>query len=36
VTGVYKRLFQEKKLSPTEQQLNMLTEAKERLKNNGI
>lgn len=36
VTGVYKRLFQEKKLSPTEQQLNMLTEAKERLKNNGL
>ena len=36
VTGVYKRLFQEKKVSPTEQQLNMLTEAKERLKNNGL
>ena len=33
VTGVYKRLFAEKNLSPTEAQLGMLTEAKERLKN---
>lgn len=36
VTGVYKRLFAEKNLSPTEAQLGMLTEAKERLKSNGL
>lgn len=36
VTGVYKRLFAEKNFSPTEAQLGMLTEAKERLKSNGL
>lgn len=36
VTGVYKRLFAEKNFSPTEAQLGMLTEAKERLKANGL
>ena len=36
VTGVYKRLFAEKNFLPTEAQLGMLTEAKERLKSNGL